>query len=118
MSNSKKIPLHEDAQSVVQLAPFISRASTNNTGWLVSAADVVTLNSETTFTRFYAEWGTVVLKFTNWSGSASSSDFDVIVPNGQIVDVYNYDTFVKNDLTTVNAIKLTGTVTNFVVLEY
>lgn len=115
MSNDKKIPLHEDSMSVVPLAPFIATAVTNNTSGLATATSVVSLGSGTKFVRFYAEGGTVVVSL---SGTASSSSFDIVVPSGQVVDIYDYDTFAKDGYSVVSAIKITGTVTNFIVLEY
>jgi hypothetical protein len=118
MTDTSKVPLHPDTErQIIPVAPYISSDawSTNDTSSLATATAVKTLKDSTTFVRFYAEWGTVAVSL-RWT--ATTSNFDIIVPSGQIVDIYDSDTFAKSGNTAVNAIKLTWTVTNFIVLEY
>lgn len=103
----------DDNRIAAQLTPdVIALARTVNSS--ISASSSITLNAATTFLRVYAISQDVYFK---WGGTAvTASNFDEVIPAGQIVDFFvPYDTTTSALFTAVKFIERTTSATIIVI---
>ncbi len=95
----------------IPLAPYKAVASAMNTTLSTAATPVATISAGVTFIRIKPTGQDIVIKFTNWSGNVTDSDYDEYIRDGETYDAYDLEAFVKSGYTTINAKTITGTVT-------
>jgi len=84
MINRPNLP-RDGSSAPIQLSPaVVALATTVDT--TISASTEITLNASTTFIRVYATTQDVYLKWG--TADVTSSNFDEIIPAGQIVDLF------------------------------
>jgi hypothetical protein len=108
MADRQTLP-KDGNQIAAQLTPSaIALARTVSSS--ISASTTLTFNASTTFLRCYAKNQDVYLK---WGATAvTSSNFDEVIPAGQIVDLFvPIDTTTGSKFTTCRIIEVTATAT-------
>lgn len=103
---------------MLQLAPYSSIVREDAS--LATSERDITIDPRTTYIRIKCIGSSAKILFTPTASSpaVSATLFDNHISDGETLDVYDIQGFVRSGFTNISCIALTSPVTNFIVIQY